>query len=101
MLERLIQQEEKLYLNRKNGTPVFQEQRIGKMITVVVHSMVSIEQEMRQLEEINSRLIPFHANAYVASEFNADTKIIRAEKEFSVYAVQFYKIYQERIPDYR
>ena len=96
-LQKLLQDDEgRLYHAAK--TPVREAKvfRIGKLQTIVVkHPCLDINGEIEQLIARESPVIPKHANAYVASEFNSDTQHLRGEKFHSVYAIQFYYLMRD------
>ena len=95
-LQRLIQ-EETGSLCTKDRTQIFgwYEKSLGKIQTLVVQNpCLDINRVINELAEQDSLFIPHGANAYVASDFNGSTNHIREDgKQWSVYAIQFYRLY--------
>ena len=98
-LKRLKQNEDGTIYS-PNGTFIRDSEirRISKLFTLTT-SHLNIENDLDELAERNSVLIPKSANSYVASEFNGGTQHIRKndetgeEKMYAVYAIQFYHVF--------
>ena len=73
--------------------------RSGKIKTLVVeHPCLEISNVINEMFDKKSGFIPKEANAYVASDFSAETQHLKKdnlgnEKFYSVYAIQFYYVY--------
>jgi len=69
--------------------------RSGKIKTLVVeHPCLEISNVINEMFNKKSGFIPKEANAYVASDFSAETQHLKENKKFySVYAIQFYYVY--------
>ncbi len=73
--------------------------RSGKIKTLVAeHPCLDISNVINKIFERKLNFIPKEANAYVASDFSANTQHLKKddsgnEKFYSVYAIQFYYVY--------
>ena len=100
-LERLTQDESSRMFKLPNGNFLRTKDVIfqGKIRTLVVRNpCADISQVIDEMAERDSVFIPKEANSYVVSDFNPATQHIRRndageEKNFSVYAVQFYRYF--------
>jgi hypothetical protein len=98
-LEELTQENDSTFFTNNNSRMLLNREvlPIGKIKTLVVeHPCLEISDVIDSMAKTNSKFIPDYANAYVVSDFSADTQHIRKSeactegKFYSVYAVQFY-----------
>jgi len=64
----------------------------GDAVAIVVESISDPRDRIREMVEQKSLQIPHDANAFTVSAFNPGTKIVKDDKEWCAYAVQFYKL---------
>jgi hypothetical protein len=95
-LEKLMQNEFGSFFRADEEKAVEYVYPAGKIKSITIQNPTDISSVIDEMAERNSAFIPKCANAYVASEFNADTQHLGktgdGEGFFSVYAVQFYSI---------
>ena len=67
----------------------------GKIKTLVVeHPCLEISNVITEMFNKKSNFIPERTNAYITSDFSAETQHLKENKKFySVYAIQFYYVY--------
>lgn len=92
-LERLTQEGYHTFLNEKRERvqgPI----SIGPVITELTETLIPPAKIIENMQKRDSPSVPKIANAYVISEYNGSTNHIRIiegrEKQFTVYAIQFY-----------
>lgn len=98
-LERLIQDEAGALFSSDRRLRSIDYRLKGKITCLVVKNpCLDISKEIQDTAERASTFVPEGANSYVASEFNPDTQHIINESGkkyfYSVYAVQFYRMYK-------
>ncbi len=81
-----------LYLD---GRRLYRAWPAGKIRTLLVQnpSHNTLEREVADLAINCPHSIPAGANAFISSSFNPDTQHFRNEKGYSVYALQFYFVW--------
>jgi len=93
-LQKLVQKEFG-NLQKQDGTPIRDEIRVGQLRTLKVQNpILNISSVINELAGRSFILIPKEANAYVSSDFNFGTQFIKHKKAYSVYALQFYRIFE-------